>query len=337
MPRFAPSLAALALALAAPAAADELSFAHFMPVTSWQNTELFADWADGISTATGGELTVEVYPAQTLGRADRGYDNARDAIADIAWTVPGYTPGRFPLSQIVELPGLFERAEVGSCAFQKLYESGALDAEYEEVHVLFVHTHGPGHIHTKGKAVTTLSDLEGLKIRRPSPVIGELLEELGAEPVGMPAPGIYEAMSRGTIDGYMLPWEAVAGFRLNEVSDRHTVFGFYSLAFVTVMNKDRYAALPPEQKAAIDAQSGLDWARRAGRGFDAGDDRGLALTKTSGTLHAIDGAERAAWEAAAERVRERYLARLEADGLPARDTYAAVLSHVESCRAEIAG
>jgi RNA polymerase sigma factor (sigma-70 family) len=232
MTRPAFAAAALAAALALPAGAEDLTFAHFMPATSWQHEALFTAWEQAVEDASGGRLDVTVFPAQTLGKAPQGYDNARDGIADIAWTVQGYTAGRFPLSQIVELPGLFDTAEIGSCAFQKLYDSGALDAEYADTHVLFVHTHGPGHLHTRDRAVTRLSDLEGLKIRRPTAVIGQLLEELGAEPVGMPAPAIYEAASRGTIDGFMLPWEAVEGFRAYEVADHHTRFGFYALAFL---------------------------------------------------------------------------------------------------------
>jgi len=241
-----------------------------------------------------------------------------------------------PLSQIVELPGLFERAEVGSCAFQKLYDSGALDAEYADTKVLWVHTHGPGHLHTTDRAVTRLSDLAGLRIRRPTAVIGRLLEELGAEPVGMPAPGIYEAAARGTIDGFMLPWEAVAGFRVDEVADHHTEFGFYALAFVATMNRRAYDALPADLKAAIDAESGMKWALAAGRGYDAGDLRGRAQTLETGAVHRIDGAERARWEAAAARAREAYLAELDAAGLPGTETHAAVTRHVAACRAELA-
>ena len=217
-------LVGLSTALPGPtrAAEVELNFAHFMPAGSWQNRELFQAWADKVKADSNGRIEITIYPAQTLGKATQGYDNARDGVADITWTVQGYTAGRFPLSQIVELPGLFDSALIGSCAFQKLYDSGALDAEYEETHVLFVHTHGLGHLHTRDKAVTTLADLNGLKIRRPTAVIGKLLAELGAEPVGMPAPRIYEAIQRGTIDGFMLPWEAVKGFRLYEVSDHHT-------------------------------------------------------------------------------------------------------------------
>ena len=335
MPRLV-LLACLALAvLPARAAEVTLSFAHFMPAESWQQRELFSDWAAAVEDRSDGRIEVQVYPAQTLGRAAQGYVNARDGLADIAWTVQGYTAGRFPLSQVVELPGLFDSAEVGSCAFQKLHDTGALDAEYEDTHVLWVHTHGPGHLHTRETAVTRLEDLAGLRIRRPTAVIGRLLDELGAEPVGMPAPGIYEAAARGTIDGFMLPWEAVAGFRVDEVADHHTEFGFYALAFVATMNKRAYEALPEDLKAVIDAESGMKWALAAGRGYDRGDVRGRALTAESGKIHEIDGAERAEWEAAARRAREAYLARLEADGLPGRETHAALRRHVAACRAEL--
>jgi TRAP-type C4-dicarboxylate transport system substrate-binding protein len=329
--------AVAAVPLAATAADVTLNYAHFMPATSWQNAELFEAWATAVEEASDGAIDVAVYPAQTLGKAPDGYDNARDGIADIAWTVQGYTAGRFPLSQVMELPGLFETAEIGSCAFQKLYDSGALDAEYEETHVLFVHTHGPGHLHTVSKPVTTLAELQGLQIRRPTAVIGKLLEELGAVPVGMPAPRIYEAAERGTIDGFMLPWEAVDGFRAYEVSQHHTEFGFYQLAFVATMNKAAYERLPDELKAAIDANSGMKWALVAGRGFDAADVSGRERTLETGTLHQIEGSERAEWQAAVERAAAAYIAELDGQGLPGTATYEAAKGFVAECKAELGG
>ncbi len=336
----APALAAalgLACATAAPAAEVDLNFAHFMPAASWQHQDFFAAWEQAVEEQSGGRIDVTIFPAQTLGKAPQGYDNARTGVADVAWTVQGYTAGRFPLSHVVELPGLFERAAVGSCAFQKLYDSGALDEEYAETHVLFVHTHGPGHLHTSETPVTTLADLEGLKIRHPTQVIGQLLEDLGAEPVGMPAPQIYESMQRGTIDGYMLPWEAVDGFRVYEVSDHHTQFGFYSLAFVLTMNKETYETLPADLKQVVDDNSGLPWAIRAGRGFDAGDRVGKEVALENGTLHEIEGDERDQWEAAADRITEAYIAELDARGLPGTETYEAVKGYVAACRDELAG
>ena len=326
----APAVALWAASAAAAAPEATLRFAHFMPANAWQHTELFQAWADSVAQASDGRIAVEVYPAQTLGKAPQGYDNARNGIAEVAWTVQGYTANRFPLSQLVELPGLFQTAEVGSCAFQQLYDSGVLDGEYADTHVLFVHTHGPGHLHTGRRAVTSLDDLKGLRIRRPTAVIGTLLEELGAEPVGLPAPAIYESAQRGVIDGFLLPWEAVAGFRADEVSDHHTEVGLYALAFVTTMNKGAYARLPDDLKAVIDAHSGRTWALAAGRGYDRGDVGGRAATLASGSLQTVE--DRAAWEAAAERARERYLSDLEARGLPARATYAALEGYIADCR-----
>ncbi len=334
-------VAAFGLALATPAATPataaevNMNFAHFMPAGSWQNQELFTGWAEAVEEQSGGRIDVTIFPAQTLGKAPAGYDNAKNGVVDIAWTVQGYTAGRFPLSHIVELPGLFKTAEVGSCAFQKLYDSGALDKEYDETHVLFVNTHGQGHLHTRGKAVTTLADLKGLKIRRPTAVIGKLLEELGAEPVGMPAPRIYESMQRGTIDGYMLPYEAVKGFRLAEVTDHHTEFGFYSLAFVLTMNKAKYESLPTDLKQVIDDNTGMIWAIRAGHGFDKGDEVGLEATRGTGEFHKIEGAELAQWQAAADRTTAGYLAELDAKGLPGTETYESVKGYVAECRAEL--
>lgn len=327
----------LGLASPAPAAEVDLNFAHFMPAGSWQHRDFFTAWEQAVEEQSGGRIDVTIFPAQTLGKAPQGYDNARTGVADIAWTVQGYTAGRFPLSHIVELPGLFETAEVGSCAFQKLYDSGALDGEYGDTHVLFVHTHGPGHLHTRDKPVTTLADLEGLKIRHPTQVIGQLLQELGAEPVGMPAPQIYESMQRGTIDGYMLPWEAVDGFRVHEVSDHHTEFGFYSLAFVLTMNKGTYEGLPPDLKEVVDANSGLGWAVRAGQGFDEGDRVGKEVALENGTLYEIEGAERTEWAAAAERITRAYLADLERQGLPGGEIHEQVRGYVAECEAELGG
>jgi TRAP-type C4-dicarboxylate transport system substrate-binding protein len=316
-------------------ATQTLKYAHFMPAGSWQNQILFKDWANAVAKDSNGALETTIYPAQTLGKAPAGYDNAKNGITDIAWSVQGYTANRFPLSQIIELPGLFDSAELGSCAFQKLYDSGTLDKEYAETHVLYVHTHGLGHLSTKDKPVTTLADLKGLKIRRPTAVIGKLLTELGAEPVGMPAPRIYESVQHGTIDGFMLPWEAVAGFRANEVTSHHTEFGFYSLAFVATMNKGAYEKLSPDAKKAIDANSGMKWALIAGRGYDKGDADALPKIKQTGKVYQIDPAEKAKWVEAGQRATHAYLTELDDKGLAGTETYEKVKGFVAECKSEL--
>ncbi|WP_010140109.1 TRAP transporter substrate-binding protein [Oceanicola sp. S124] len=325
----------LAIAMTAGAQAETLRYAHFMSANSWQNQVIFEDWAAAVEEAAGEDLDVQVFPAQTLGKAPAGYDNAMMGIADIAWTVQGYTAGRFPLSQIMELPGLFDTGAVGSCAFQKLYDSGALDAEYDETHVLFVHTHDPGHLHTADTPVSTLADMKGLKLRRPTQVVGTLLENLGAEPVGLPAPNTYEALQRGAIDGYMLPWESVESFRLAELSNYHTEFGFYALAFVATMNKAKYESLSPEAKAAIDANSGMEWAVTAGRGYDEAGAKVLAELRETSTVIELSDEERAIWNEAAQAASDAYIAELDGMGLPGTETYAAVKGYVSTCEAEL--
>ena len=330
------SLALLALGISVCSAqAETLRYAHFMPAQSWQNEKMFQDWADAVNKASDGELDVKIFPAQTLGKAPAGYDNAKNGVADIAWTVQGYTAGRFPLSQIVELPGLFQKAEIGSCAFQKLYDSGALDEEYKDTHVLFVHTHGPGQLHMGRNPVKALADLKGMKLRRPTAVIGTLLGELGAEPVGLPAPAIYENLERGVIDGYMLTWESVTAFRLAELTKYQTDFGFYSLAFVTTMNKRRYDGLSEKAKAAIDANTGMKWSLVAGRGYDEADAVAIEALKSVSQTYEIPPAELPKWQAAADRAREIYLAELDSRGLPGTETYKAVQGYVAACRAEL--
>ncbi len=328
------TLLALGVTVSA-AKAETLRYAHFMPAQSWQNEKMFLDWAKAVNEASDGELDVKIFPAQTLGKAPAGYDNAKNGVADIAWTVQGYTAGRFPLSQIMELPGLFKKAEVGSCAFQKLYDSGALDEEYKDTHVLFVHTHGPGQLHMGQKPVKTLADLKGMKLRRPTAVIGTLLDELGAEPVGLPAPAIYENLERGVIDGYMITWESVVAFRLAELTKYHTDFGFYSLSFVTTMNKRKYESLSEKAKAAIDANSGMKWSLVAGKGYDEADAAAIEELKSNSETYEIPEAELAEWQAAADRAKEIYLTELDSKGLPGTETYAKIQGYVEECRSEL--
>lgn len=318
------------------AAEVNLNLAHFMPQNSWQQDTIFNDWKQAVETQSNGRIAVTVYPAQTLGRAPAGYDNAVSGITDIAWTVQGYTAGRFPLSQIMELPGLFDTGAVGSCAFQKLYNSGALDEEYEETKVLYVHTHSPGHLHTRDTQVSTLEDLKGLKIRRPTAVIGELLAELGAEPIGMPAPEVYPGMQRGVIDGYMFPWETIQSFRTGEVTDYHLEFGFYSLAFVTTMNKDTYDSLPEDLKQVIDDNSGIEWAVTAGRGYDDADALSLEdIEASDAVVTQLSPEERAQWQSVADGVVQSYVTQLDNQGLPGSETLASVRGYVEECEVEL--
>ncbi|WP_051014063.1 TRAP transporter substrate-binding protein [Pararhodospirillum photometricum] len=328
-------LAAL-LAGMAPASAAEvtLRFAHFWPAVSGPHRDVYQAWADAVTQASGGRIAVELYPGATLTKAPAQYDAVRSRLADVTATIQGYTANRFPLSQIVELPGLVKNGKHGACILQALYDDGLIKDEYRDTHPLFFFTHGPGHLHTRERVVKTPADLAGLRLRRPTVVTGALLESLGAKPVALPAPETYPAMQRGVIDGAALPWEAMGSFRLNELAPYHTeVGGLYTLAFVVTMNSDVYNALPPDLKAVLTAHSGAAWAEKAGRVFDGLDTVGRdEALKAGHTVVTIEGgADNPAWKPALDQATDAYLTDLETRGLPARAVYARAKALAASC------
>ncbi|GGO86542.1 C4-dicarboxylate ABC transporter substrate-binding protein [Marinobacterium nitratireducens] len=320
-------------AMPALAADVTLRFAHPWPGNSDIAKGLEA-WGDSLQVASDNRIEVEFYPAQTLTKAAKGYDAVVGQIADVAATVQGYTANRFPLTQVIELPGLVDNAAQGSCVLQKLYDEGDIAGEYEDSHVLFVWTNGPGHLHLNGKSVRTPEDISGLRIRRPTTVVGQLLENLGAQPVGMPAPDAYTALQRGVIDGVAISWDGAMVFRLNEVADHHTELNLYSLSFVVTMNKGVYERLPDDLKAIVDQHSGEKWSQHMARIFDDLDQQSLQNVKERGDeVIELDSAIQAAWQPALEQVTESYLEEQEGLGLPAREVYGKARTLSESCRA----
>ncbi|MFG6176864.1 TRAP transporter substrate-binding protein [Halomonas sp. THAF12] len=324
------------LAATSAQAATTLRMAHFWPGASGINQDIFEAWAETVEEESGGELRVEMYPSGTLAKPDAIYEAAANGIADIGATAQGYTAGRFPLSQVVELPGVADNATQGACVLQTLYDEGHLDAEYEDTRPLFMFTTGPGGIHTIDTDVQVPSDLDGLRIRRPTAVAGEMLENMGATPVGMPAPDIYTAMQRGVIDGLSFPWEGLKGFRINELVSHHTEVPFYTLIFVATMSQRTYDRLSPEQQAVIDANSGMQWAENAGAVFDRLDREGKQEAIEAGhTIREIDDPlNDPDWQKPLQDGIDGYLARLEERGLPGREVYEAALAASDACAAQ---
>ncbi len=329
----AASIAGLAAASTAQASTT-LRMSHFWPDGSGINQEIFQAWAETIEEQSGGELRVENFPSQTLTRADQAYQGAVNGISDIAITAQGYTAGRFPLSQIVELPGVADTASQGACILQSLYDDGHIAGEYDDTRVLFMFTTGPGYLHTADHDIQSPDDLAGLRIRRPTAVAGEMLERLGAQPVGMPAPDIYTSLQRGVIDGLSFPWEGMKVFRLNELANYHTQVPFYSLIFVATMSQRSFDRLSPEQQAVIEANSGMAWSEVAGRVFDGLDEAGKQEAEEAGHhIRVIDSPlEHDDWAGPLKEGIENYLSELEGRGLDnAREVFDAAMAARDAC------
>lgn len=315
-------------------ASTNLRLAHFWPTESMINQEIFEAWAKAVEEESGGEIDVQNFPSDTLTKSNKAYQGAVQGVSDIAITAQGYTAGRFPLTQLVELPGMVNSAEQGSCMVQTLYDQGTIADEYGDSHVLFLFTHGPGILHMKDSSVVTPNDLGGLRVRRPTSVVGGMLEEMGAQPIGMPMPEVYTALQRGVMDGLTTSWEGVKVFGLNDVVTSHTQVPLYTLTFVATMNKRTYERLSPEARAAIDNNSGMMWADVAGNVFDQIDQAGKEdATELGHQINVVsDPQNDPEWSDFMESGVASYLAHLKEIGVENVDSaYSDVLEAKEKC------
>ena len=261
-------------------------------------------WAEKVMKESGGRLKIDRFDTMSLGgKPPELYDQAKDGVVDIIWTVIGYTPGRFPSTEAFELPFIMTNGEATSRAFHEYCEKHCVD-EFKDVKVIAWHAHGPGLIHSKNP-VNKLEDMSGLKIRGGSRVINEMLTKLGATPVGMPVPAVSEALSKGVIDATTIPWEVTPSLKVSELVKNHTGFagknGLYTQTFVVAMNKASYDKLPDDLKKVIDDNSGIETAAFFGRVMDEGDKAGLAIAEKLGNnIITLDEAETQRWKDAAE-------------------------------------
>lgn len=302
------------VALSSTALAQEVTLRlhQLLPIQAAIPSKGLVPWAERIEAASDGRIKIEHYPSMQLGGAPPSlFGQAQDGVVDIIWTVLGYTPGRFPKSEVFETPFLMTNAEHTSVAFQKYVEKYAAD-EFADVHLLAVHTHGHGLFHTK-EPINSLEDLQGMKIRGGSRIINEMLVSLGAEPIGMPVPAVSEALSTGVIEGTTIPWEVTTALKTSELVHNHTSFsgvnGLYTQTFGVVMNKASYENLPDDLKAILDAESGVKLAAALGRVMDDADVVGLKVaTDLGNNIVNLDEAETAKWNAAAAPIIDNWIA-----------------------------
>jgi TRAP-type C4-dicarboxylate transport system substrate-binding protein len=303
------AVAALATAAASTAMAQQtvtLRLHQFLPQQAVIPAKAIIPWAQKVEADSGGRIKIQLFHAMQLGGAPpQLFDQAKDGVADITWTVLGYTPGRFNKAEVFELPFMSGVAEQSSRAFWEYVQAHAAD-EFKDVKLLAVHTHGPGLFHTKAP-VTGLESLRGMKIRGGSRVINNMLVKLGATPVGMPVPAVTDALSKGTIDGTTIPWEVTPSLKVTELVKNHTTFagkdGLYTQTFAFSMNKAAYDKLPADLKAVIDKNSGIETAAMFGRAMDEGDRTGREIAvRAKNNIIELDVAETQRWRRTAGSV-----------------------------------
>ena len=276
-------------------------------------------WADKVEADSKGRIKIERYPSMQLGgKPPELMDQAIDGVADIVWTVAGYTPGRYPSTEVFELPFMVKDARAASSAYWQMFEKHMKDTEFKDVHILGTWVHGPGMLHTN-KEVRSPDDMQGLKIRGGSRLVNELLEITGATPVGMPVPAIPEGLSKGVIDGTTIPWEVTSALKVPELVKNHTEFtgaALYDLTFVLAMNKDKYESLPDDLKKVIDDNSGLEFSIFAGgTQSDADGPARQAAVDMGNNIVTLNEEETQVWRDASQPIYDSWVAEMNDKGI----------------------
>jgi TRAP-type transport system periplasmic protein len=311
---------ALGLGLSSAAAAEyEIKVMHFLPPMAPAQTQLIEPWAKAVEEQSGGRIEVTIYPAMQLGgKPPQLIDQVRDGVVEVVWTLPSYTAGRFPIISVFELPFMVSDAKATTQAVQEFAEAYAME-EFSEVHPLLFHVHDRGLLHSKTKQIMSVEDFKGMKLRAPTRAIGDALAAFGAEPIFMPVPQMPEALSKGVIDGAVVPWEVTLPLKLSELVTHHTEIegprGLYTSVFLFAMNKDFYAKLPDDLKAVIDANSGMNIAARIGEAWDKAEEPGRAKAVALGnTITVMPDAEVQKMMTLSQGVIDAWVAEMDAKG-----------------------
>ncbi len=320
--------------LFAPAQAQTtLRVSNWLPPSHPIVADMVKPWAADVEKATDGRVHVEIMDAP-IGPPPAQFDIVATGQADVAFGVHGYTPGRFTLTQVAELPFLGDSAEAVSVAYWRTYEKMLAGAgEHRGVKVLSVFTHGPGQIFTTKTPVTSVDDLQGLKLRTGGGVVNDIAKTLGAVPLLEPSSKTYEILSSGIADGILFPYESVPFFRLDGIVEHGTVVpkGLYNTSFFFIMNQATFDSLSEEDQKAIMSVSGETFAKRAGAAWDKADAAGLEKMKSEGIAFVtLDDAQLAKVKEKLQPLVDRILKQMSDKGVDGEAALKMLRSEVDS-------
>jgi TRAP-type C4-dicarboxylate transport system substrate-binding protein len=294
-----------------------LNYSNFFPAPH-KNSVLSDQWCKEIEKRTNGRVKITYFPGGTLTPAAQTYENVIKGIADIGFSVFGYTRGRFPMISIMDNPLGYKSGVQATNLINEFYKKYK-PKELDDVQVMYLHAHGPGILHSK-KPVKTMEDLKGMKIRAQGTVV-PIVQALGGAPVGTTMPETYDALRTGVVDGAMSPQEALEGWKWGEIV-KYTTQNFssaYTATMFVVMNKQKWASLPPDIQKIFN-EVNAEWVIKQGKLWDDLDKAGYEWSKTKGhEVIALSKEEDAKWAAAVKPIYEKYAAEVQGKGLPGNE------------------
>jgi len=313
----------LVVLMSAPAAYSQtvkLTYSIFFPATHG-HTILATDWAKEVGKRTNGAVKIDMFPGATLTPADQCYDGVVKGISDIGMSVVSYVKGRFPLSEVIDLPLGYKSGTQVTNLCNAYYEKFK-PKEFDDVKIMYMHGHGPGILHTK-KPVEKLEDLKGMKIRCTG-TSSKVASALGATPVAMPQTETYDALQKGVVEGCLSPIETLKGWKFAEVIKSTTEnFGSsYSLLFFVAMNKKKWDALPKNVQDTIE-QVNKEWIVKTGKAWDEFDKIGKEFTLARGNkVIELSKEEDARWSKLVQPILAEYVKNAQAKGVAGEEALA---------------
>ncbi len=293
---------------------------HFNPPTTAMHSKFIVPWTQMVAQKTGGKIKIDVYPALQLGgRPQQLIDQVRDGVVDITWTIPGYTPGRFPRIEAFELPFVHQTVASTNKALAE-FRVKHMKEELKDYHVLVFHVHAGNVLITRDKPIRTIEDFKGLKLRTPNQTGSWLFEAVGANPVGTTITEVPQLLSRGVIDGAALPFEIIWPFKLHELAKYHTELEggrrFQTAVFMLVMNKRKYESLAPDLRKAFDGATGDDLVNLVTKVWEEAEEPGIQAAKARGnTFIVMPKAEVERMQKLAQPVYDRWVAAMKEKGI----------------------
>lgn len=286
-----------------------LSFGFGFPEGHSIYQQVLIPWAEEVSEATDGTVTIEFFPGGALGPPPTEYERVSTGVNDLGWSLPAYTAGQFPLVQAVEMPFLFSSATEGTDALLTLWEEfPELGQEFDDTKLLGLFVHDTGALWSSSGVKTTLADVEGMSLRSAGASVNRLIEQINGDAVNMPVTELFDAMDRGTVDGTVIAASALLDFNLTELLDSGILCDCYVLSFFVSMNLDTWDGLSAAQQAAIESVSGRETWMKTGPVFDEVNAAALAGAAEAGVeLYTPEGAELEAWLEASERAVDAWI------------------------------
>jgi TRAP-type transport system periplasmic protein len=278
-------------------------------------TKLMVEWGQDVEKASQGRIKTTMFASNTLAPPMQAYDATAKGVVDVCGNLLAYSPGRLPLSEVLQQPLGYKNGYQASKLADAYYKKFK-PKEFDDVKVMYLHGAAPGFVMTK-KPIKSSADIKGLRIKA-NAENADIVKNLGGAPVTLTVSETYDALSRGIVDGCLFPIEALQGFKIGEVVK--CVLEDYGTSYMTsmyvIMNKDKWNSISPEDQKAIEKLND-EYNEKIGKLWVELDNKAKEFAVSKGvTFVAVSEKEQAATVEKMKPIWDTYVQMAKSKGLP---------------------